>query len=169
MDLEVDKLPKDDSLQKQYEAQILLRMTYISRYNSDNANIEVARILEQSRRNNESNGITGVLVMNENYFLQVIEGSRAVINTLLQKLIKDERHTSLRIVECHEVQQRHWSKWSMQYLTLSEQHKEDVLKFSPEAKFNPYLMTASQIKSFIKALSKRQKRQEKRVSKMKDV
>lgn len=157
MKMQENKLSADNSLQNPQDAQILLRLTYISRYNANNANIEVARILEQSRRNNANNGITGALVMNEKYFLQVLEGPRAVINTLLQKLFKDERHTSLRIVECHEVEQRRWSKWSMQYLMLNDQHNEDVLKFSPDTEFNPYLMTASQIKLFIKALSRRQK------------
>lgn len=157
MEMQENKLSADNSLQNPQDAQILLRLTYISCYNANNANIEVARILEQSRRNNANNGITGTLVMNEKYFLQVIEGPRAVINTLLQKLFKDERHTSLRIVECHEVEQRRWSKWSMQYLMLNDQHNEVVLKFSPGTEFNPYLMTASQIKLFIKALSRRQK------------
>lgn len=154
----LDKLPDNNNLPMQNDAQILVRLTYISAYNPNNANIEVARILEQSRRNNEHNGITGALVMNENYFLQVIEGSRPIINTLLQKLLKDERHFSLRIVECHEIEQRRWSRWSMQYLTLSNQHQEDILKFSPNAEFNPYLMTAMQIRLFIEALLERQEK-----------
>ncbi|WP_296236266.1 BLUF domain-containing protein [Psychrobacter sp. UBA5136] len=154
----LDKLPDSNNLPMQNDAQILVRLTYISAYNPNNANIEVARILEQSRRNNEHNGITGALVMNENYFLQVIEGSRPIINTLLQKLLKDERHFSLRIVECHEIEQRRWSQWSMQYLTLSNQRQEDILKFSPNAEFNPYLMTAMQIRLFIEALLERQEK-----------
>ncbi|WP_296245790.1 MULTISPECIES: BLUF domain-containing protein [unclassified Psychrobacter] len=148
-----DNLLTDNHLNMPPTAHILLRLTYISAHNPNNANIELARILEQSRRNNELNGVTGALVMNENYFLQVIEGSRATINSLLQKLINDDRHFSLRVVECHEIEQRRWSKWSMKYLTVSNQHKEDVLKFSSSAEFNPYSMTASQIRFFIEALS----------------
>lgn len=153
----LDILPENNHLPMSHDsAPTLLRLTYMSCYNPDNANIEVTRILEQSRRNNEHNGITGALVMNENYFLQVLEGSRPVINTLLKKLIQDDRHFSLSIVECQEVTQRRWSKWSMNYLTLSDQHKTEVLRFSSSAEFNPYLMSASQISLFITALSERQ-------------
>ena len=169
MELALAELPENNNVNMQDGARIILRLTYISCYNTNNANIEVARILEQARRNNERNGITGALVINESYFLQVIEGSRPIINALLQELVKDKRHLSLRIVECREVEQRRWGKWSMKYLNPNDLHNEDVLRFSSSAEFNPYLMSASQIMLFIEALSKRQKQQEKRVSEMKAV
>ena len=132
---------------------IILRLTYVSRYNAKNANIEVARILEQAQRNNARKGITGALVINDDYFLQVIEGARPVINQLLRGLVQDSRHLELRIVECREVEQRRWSKWSMKYLTPSELDKEQVLKFSSGTTLNPYLMSAAQIMAFMDTLS----------------
>lgn len=132
---------------------IILRLTYVSRYNAKNANIEVARILEQAQRNNARKGITGALVINDDYFLQVIEGARPAINQLLRGLVQDSRHLELRIVECREVEQRRWSKWSMKYLTPSELDKEQVLKFSSGTKLNPYLMSAAQIMAFMDTLS----------------
>ena len=168
MELALAKRPENNNLSMQHGARIILRLTYISCYNTNNANIEVTRILEQAQRNNERNGITGALVINDSYFLQVIEGSRPIINALLQELVKDKRHLSLRIVECCEVEQRRWGKWSMKYLNPHDLHNEDVLKFSSSDEFNPYLMSASQIMLFIEALSKRQKQQEKRASEMKE-
>ena len=92
---------------------IIVRLTYISRYNEDNENGEVTRILAQAQKNNERNGITGALIFNHNYFLQSIEGSRPIINGLLRKLIKDTRHSSLQVVECCDITERQWSQWSM--------------------------------------------------------
>lgn len=157
--MELAERSESNHLNLQHGENIIIRLTYISCYNTSNANIEVARILEQARRNNERNGITGALVINESYFLQVIEGSRPIINALLQKLVNDDRHFSLSVVECHEIEQRRWSKWSMQYLKPSDGNKEDVLKFSSSATFNPYLMSATQIRLFIEALSKHQEEQ----------
>lgn len=131
---------------------IILRLTYISRYNTKNANIEVTRILEQARRNNERKGITGVLVMNENYFLQVIEGARPVINNLLRKLVNDERHFDLEVIDCCAVEERRWNKWSMKYLTTSEKSKE-YFQYSASNEFKPYLMSTTQITRFIEKLS----------------
>lgn len=153
MALELTGVSEKTDTNSHHGERIILRLTYVSRYNTDNANIEVARILEQAKRNNERNGITGVLVINENYFLQSIEGARPVVNGLLRELIKDDRHSSLQIVECCEVEQRRWDKWSMKYLTLSDDDKEYVLKFSASNEFNPYLMSTSQIMLFIEALS----------------
>ncbi|WP_240365972.1 BLUF domain-containing protein [Psychrobacter sp. KH172YL61] len=81
-------LSESNSLKMRQGEHIILRLTYISRYNNDNLNGEVTRILEQAQQNNERNGITGALVFNHNYFLQSIEGARPVINGLLRKLVQ---------------------------------------------------------------------------------
>ncbi len=143
---------------------IILRLTYISRYNNDNPNGEVTRILAQAQQNNERNGITGALVFNHNYFLQSIEGARPVINELLRKLVKDERHHSLQVIECCEVEQRRWSKWSMKYLIPSEENKGLALKFSTGTQFNPYLMRTNQIMMLIDTLSKIQEKEQEQES-----
>lgn len=161
MELKMNELSDKDTQNSHHGEHVILRLTYVSRYNTDNANIEVARILEQAQRNNERNGITGALVINDNYFLQVIEGARPVINNLLKKLIEDKRHCSLQIIECCEIEERRWNKWSMKYLTANDQNKEYVLKYSTSNEFNPYLMSTSQITMFIDELSKRQEQQEK--------
>lgn len=157
---------KKHSNMKQGE-HIILRLTYVSRHSPDNTNIEVTRILAQAQRNNERNGITGALVINNDYFLQSIEGARPVINELLRKLVKDARHFSLQVIECCEVEQRRWSKWSMKHLTASDQDKEYVRKFSAGNDLNPYLMSSVQIINFIETLLEIQERREGRMSETK--
>ena len=138
---------------------IIMRLTYISRYNNHNPNGEVSRILAQAQQNNTYNGITGALIFNHNYFLQSIEGARPIINDLLRKLVKDDRHFSLQVIECTEIDQRRWDKWSMKYLIPSEDNKEHALKFSAGTEFNPYLMSTTQIMMMIDALSKQEEKQ----------
>ncbi|MGP9688195.1 BLUF domain-containing protein [Psychrobacter sp. AOP22-C1-C5] len=138
---------------------IIVRLTYISRYNDNNPNGEVTRILAQAQENNERNGITGALVFNHNYFLQSIEGARPVINELLRKLVQDDRHYALQIIECREVEMRHWNKWSMKYLIPSDENKGLALKFSTGSQFNPYLMSTNQIIMLIETLSELQERE----------
>lgn len=167
--MELAELSEKHNSNMQHGEHIMLRLTYVSRHNTRNANIEVTRILAQAQRNNERNGITGVLVINDNYFLQSIEGARPVINELLRKLVKDDRHFSLQVIECREVEQRRWSKWSMKYLTPSDQDKEYVHKFSVGSAFNPYLMSTSQIIMFIDTLSELQGQKERRVTETKSL
>lgn len=140
---------------------IILRLTYISCYNNHNPSDELQTILKQARVNNAHNGITGALVFNHNFFLQSIEGSRPAINELLRKLIKDERHFSVQIVECREIEQRRWTQWSMKYLIPDERNQQQSLRFSGGSSFNPYLMSTRQIMLLIDSLSKVQERMEK--------
>ena len=151
--MESAELSELNRLKMHHGEHIILRLTYISRYNTDNPKGEVTRILTQAQQNNERNGITGALVFNHNYFLQSIEGARPVINKLLRKLVKDDRHHDLQIIECREVEQRHWSKWSMKYLIPSDENKGLALKFSTGTQFNPYLMNTNQIMMLIETLS----------------
>ena len=150
----------DNNANLQHGEHIILRLTYISRYNNHNPNDEVRRILAQAQENNTRKGITGGLVFNHNYFLQSIEGARPVINDLLRKLIKDDRHFSLQVIECREIDFRRWTRWSMKYLTPSEFNKEHTLKFSAGTTFNPYLMNAPQILMLIDTLSRLQEQAE---------
>ncbi|WP_352339612.1 BLUF domain-containing protein, partial [Psychrobacter sp. 16-MNA-CIBAN-0192] len=62
MELELTEVSEKNASNLNYGERIIQRLTYVSCYNTSNANIEVARILEQARRNNERNDITGVLV-----------------------------------------------------------------------------------------------------------
>jgi hypothetical protein len=135
---------------------IILQLTYISRFNNDNKNGELERILSQAQTNNRENGVTGALVFNSDYFLQSIEGSRPVINSLLRKLIRDERHFALQIIEAREVDQRRWTSWSMKYLSPSTKNQNYFLKYSAGTTFNPYLMSANQVMMLVDTLSRLQ-------------
>ncbi|WP_352259294.1 BLUF domain-containing protein [Psychrobacter sp. TB55-MNA-CIBAN-0194] len=165
--MESAELSELDRLKMRHGEHVILRLTYISRYNNDNPTGEVTRILTQAQQNNERNGITGALVFNHNYFLQSIEGARPVINELLRKLVEDDRHYALQVIECREVEQRHWSKWSMKYLIPSDENKGLALKFSTGNQFNPYLMNTNQIMMLIDTLSELQEQEEIDASKKK--
>ena len=71
-----------DQIKMHHGEHIILRLTYISRYNTDNENGEVTRILANAQENNERNGITGALVFNHNYFLKIPNGFPSGKNTL---------------------------------------------------------------------------------------
>ena len=158
--MEAAQLSAADQAKRHHGEHIILRLTYISRYNNDNENGEVTRILAQAQKNNEYNGITGALVVNHNYFLQSIDGSRPTINALLRKLVKDSRHSSLQIIECREVEERRLNKWSMKYLTPTDKNRYQSLKYSTGTEFNPYLMSTNQIMMLIDSLSTMQEQEQ---------
>ena len=132
---------------------ILLSLTYIGRNSEKNNGIELTRILERWRRNNEKSDITSALIINDNYLIQNIEGSRPIINEVLAILIKDYPHLLPHIIGVEEIEVRRWNGFLIKYLTSSAEDEEYALKsFSAGADFNPYLMKSTQITSFLKTI-----------------
>jgi len=132
---------------------ILISLTYIGKNSAENNGIELTRVLEQWRRNNEKSDITSALVINDHYLLQNIEGSRPIINEVLGKLIKEYSHLVPHVLEIKEIEVRQWDGFLIKYLTSSIEDEEYALKsFSAGADFNPYLMQATQVNGFIKAI-----------------
>jgi hypothetical protein len=81
----------------------------------------VARIIEQSQRNNPSHGITGLLVFGSGIFFQWLEGPRDNITHLKSVISKDRRHdTIVSLSENEEVRERLFPEWDMELVTDSD-------------------------------------------------
>lgn len=132
---------------------ILFSLTYIGKNSEKNNGIELTRILEQWRRNNEKGDITSALAINDNYLIQNIEGSRPIINEVLAILINDYSYLLPHIIEVEEIEVRRWDGFLIKYLTSSVEDEEYALKsFSAGSDYNPYLMKSTQITDFLNAI-----------------
>ena len=132
---------------------ILLSLTYIGKNSEKNNGIELTRILEQWRRNNEKGDITSALAINDRYLIQNIEGSRPIINEVLAILIHDYPHLLTHVIEIEEIKVRRWRGFLIKYLTSSAEDEEYALKsFSAGDDFNPYLMKSAQITDFLTSI-----------------
>lgn len=132
---------------------ILVSLTYIGKNTKKDNGVGLTRTLEKWRRDNEKSDITSALVLNDNYLIQNIEGSRPVINGVLAKLINEYSHMTPHIIDIEEIDTRKWDDFLIKYLTSSAQDEEYTLKnFSAGADFNPYLMKKTQIIGFMKAV-----------------
>jgi len=77
----------------------------------------LAEILGASDRNNRREGLTGVLMRHGGRFLQAIEGRRADVDRLMDRLRIDPRHENLRLLSDQGVSDRLFREWPM---TLAE-------------------------------------------------
>lgn len=146
------------NLQNAYSdgSHFLIRLYYVSEANESMSSDELKRILEHAKSNNKKKGITGALIFNKNYFIQVIEGSRPIINDLLNALARDDRHFNVQVVSCEQVESRNWVDWDMNYFSHSAHNNREFMRYSPTPVFNPYMMSANAIKGVFEALSKNQ-------------
>ncbi|MGP5514054.1 BLUF domain-containing protein [Psychrobacter alimentarius] len=132
---------------------ILISLTYIAKKTDKNSGVELARALEHWRRYFEKSEITSALVVNDNYFIQNIQGSRPTINHALAKIISEYLEISPNVIEVEEIEVRTWDKFLIKHLTSSVEDEEYALQhFSAGADFNPYLMKSTQIRHFLNAI-----------------
>jgi hypothetical protein len=100
----------------------LMRVVYKSRSLVDGDGEK--SILETAQRNNPLLDVTGVLVSNSGWFLQVLEGPGANVRKLLKVIESDPRHSDFYVFSTGAVDQRFFSEWSMVSVNL------DISKFT---------------------------------------
>ena len=75
--------------------------------------LQMSAILDEARPLNARDDITGVLTAVDGVFVQIVEGDDAVINGLLKRLSRDDRHTDLTVIERRKVRMRVFGDWDM--------------------------------------------------------
>ena len=74
---------------------------------------EIERILAQSRRNNQRDEITGLLLYNGRRFLQALEGPSAAVYRTYERIRADTRHRATVMLSSKMVEQRQFGNWGM--------------------------------------------------------
>ena len=92
---------------------MLVRLLYASRAAAPLTASVVESILAQSRQHNPRLGITGILCYSNDLFLQVLEGGRDEVCELYNTIVRDDRHTNVRILTYEEISERRFGNWTM--------------------------------------------------------
>jgi hypothetical protein len=104
---------------------------------------ELVTILRQSKANNPTIGITGVLCFSDGIFLQVLEGGRSAVNRLYNRIAADPRHTAVEVLLYEEIGERRFASWSMGQANMSRLNPSLLLKYSATATLDPYSVSGS--------------------------
>lgn len=67
----------------------------------------------QCARDNKRNGLSGALIVDPNWFVQTIEGDKSRLMPVFQRILKDSRHSDVRIFELVTAQTRIFPGWAM--------------------------------------------------------
>ena len=120
---------------------MLVRLLYASRaVGAIDAEL-LGSILKQAQANNPRCGVTGVLCSSGGVFLQVLEGGRACVSRLYQRIACDARHTDVELLAYEEICERRFSGWSMGRVDLSRLNPGLLLKYSATAALDPHAMS----------------------------
>jgi len=97
----------------------LKTLTYTSRASLDLSAADLAAIHDTARHLNALDGITGLLVFDGVRFLQIVEGSEDAIDSLVDRLRADPRHSAIEVRDERTVEERSFPDWSMELVRVS--------------------------------------------------
>ncbi len=105
----------------------IFSIVYASSANKELEEDELQEILREARSNNESAGISGLLLYANGNFLQVLEGEQESVMDLVHRIERDNRHHGIiRLMEFTS-NERSFPDWSMGYKQLSVSEMEGAL------------------------------------------
>jgi hypothetical protein len=76
----------------------------------------VDAIMDACARNNPKLGLTGALLCERGWFMQVLEGPRTAVSAMLARISRDPRHTSMVLADVIEISERRHADWSMAFI-----------------------------------------------------
>jgi hypothetical protein len=104
----------------------MIRVTYISQEASPLSADALLCLLSQCHQNNVARGLTGMLLFGNGTFLQSLEGERAVVDALMQKIAQDPRHTAMKVLKQDTISERQYADWSMGFERVTEKTLAEI-------------------------------------------
>ena len=81
-------------------------------------NTEIKSLVERSSANNRALGITGLLLLSGDHFLQVLEGPADAVNALFARIMADPRHRDIRLLTFEPTSEIYFDDWNMYLVDL---------------------------------------------------
>lgn len=94
---------------------MVFQITYSSVARPGLSITEIEEIITEANQYNIIHDITGCLIYNNGYFLQILEGEKPLVMNLLNKIKLDDRHDHFTILSEGETKFRTFKDWAMAY------------------------------------------------------
>lgn len=117
---------------------------------------DIQSILTTARNNNAAVDVCGMLCYESRWFLQVLEGERAVISELFIDIADDPRHDEIVLVSMEYVDEPRFKDWQMGYVASADYFTE-ALEECGLSDFNPNKMAPEVCLELLICLSRAKK------------
>ncbi len=108
----------------------LIHIVYLSYSEKKLSESELNGFLATIRRKNEIQNITGLLLYNDEAFIQVIEGNREKIHQIFDLISKDSRHSNIVKLLEEPITKRAFPGWSMGFRKIDKEQNLQLPGFS---------------------------------------
>lgn len=127
----------------------LVQLVYVSRNTvpGDDRSLlgHLREILKVSQANNSRDGITGYLIFDKTWFVQILEGERAMVQATYDRIAKDARHERVSKLEVRPIKMRDFGQWSMGGAMRNLDQQEVFLRHGISGAMDPSRMTAQAV------------------------
>ncbi|KOR30295.1 hypothetical protein TI04_06460 [Achromatium sp. WMS2] len=135
----------------------IIQLVYASRATFESPNragidLNVARILMQSRRNNIKLNLGGVLYYGDSCFFQCLEGEKEPLEATFDIIKHDPRHSDIKVLMRSTVPERTFGVWSMKYVPAQADIKR-LLQTKGLERFDPYQFDTATIEQILGILT----------------
>jgi diguanylate cyclase (GGDEF)-like protein/PAS domain S-box-containing protein len=91
---------------------------YVSRARDPMSEDQLKALLEKSRHNNREVGVTGFLIYQDGYFMQMLEGQQELVDPLMARIARDPRHHDPSVIIRGQAKRRLFTDWSMGFWNM---------------------------------------------------
>jgi hypothetical protein len=134
----------------------ITRLTYFSRNHFDRldqpADDCVKDILIESVANNRRDDVTGALILDHAWFAQVLEGPEAAVSATFERILRDRRHSGMRLVKMQPVSARRFGAWWLAIVARTQDNADLFRHYCESERFDPELIPADRLGDLIEAL-----------------
>ena len=105
---------------------IMYHLIYVSSAVNLFSDQQLKDLLEVSRRNNSERDLSGMLLYVDGNFIQVLEGEKADVLTIYDRVSRDPRHCGVITLLQGDITHRDFTDWSMGFRKLNKDSDTDL-------------------------------------------
>lgn len=75
--------------------------------------VDLEQIVKSGVKNNTASGVTGAMIFDDMWFVQVLEGPPDAVKSTFERISQDSRHANVKLLQKKQVAERHFPDWPM--------------------------------------------------------
>jgi hypothetical protein len=103
----------------------MICLVYVSAATALFTDDDLVALLRQSRRDNASIDVTGMLLYAGGNFMQALEGDPTQVEALQERIGRDKRHHRVTTILRRPIEHRRFADWSMGFATIDSVPERD--------------------------------------------
>lgn len=94
-------------------------LVYVSSATAPFSKSELVELLAECHENNTKTGLTGILLYKDGNFMQVLEGEKDIVTSVLARIERDPRHKGIITLYDEDISERQYPDWTMAFRDLN--------------------------------------------------